>query len=136
MTTPNKTAEYMRNNPPPTSPNDLASLGERTQHTPGPWHIGMKPGPMIYGERGEQVADMCAEMMEHGEHVANARLIAAAPELLAALRELLKINAISAVVNIGAALPEPSAAYTKVLAARAAIAKAEAGETNLAPMPG
>ena len=56
-------------------------------HTPGPWHIGMKPGPMVYGPSGEQVADC---RMEYGpnENRHNARLIAAAPALLAALEQL------------------------------------------------
>ena len=52
------------------------------KHTPGPWHIGMKPGPMIYGPNGEGVADMCILMVPNDEHKANIRLIAAAPELL------------------------------------------------------
>ena len=58
------------------------------KHTPGPWHIGMKPGPMIYGEHGEQVADMVVSMINIVEHSANARLIAAAPDLLQALENL------------------------------------------------
>ena len=48
--------------------------------TPGPWHVGMKPGPMIYGPNGEGIADMSFPMVASGEHKANARLIAAAPE--------------------------------------------------------
>ena len=28
------------------------------KHTKLPWHVGMKPGPMIYGPKGEQIADM------------------------------------------------------------------------------
>lgn len=59
-----------------------------TQHTPAPWHIGMKPGPMIYGERGEQVADMRPHFLVDNEHLANVRLIAAAPDLLAALEDI------------------------------------------------
>lgn len=47
-------------------------------HTHGPWHIGMRPGPMVYGPLGEQVAD-CRGLDESGY---NARLIAAAPEML------------------------------------------------------
>lgn len=27
-------------------------------HTPTPWHVGMKPGPFIYGPQGEQIADL------------------------------------------------------------------------------
>jgi len=56
-----------------------------TKHTPGPWHLGMKPGPMIYGPNGEQVADLSADMVFPDETAANARLIAAAPDLLATL---------------------------------------------------
>ena len=57
-------------------------------HTPGPWHIGLKPGPTIYGPKGEQVADMIVPMIGIVEHSANARLIAAAPGLLFALESL------------------------------------------------
>lgn len=59
-------------------------------HTPGPWHIGMKPGPMIYGPQGEGIADMSFPMVGQAEHRANVRLIAAAPELLGVLESLLK----------------------------------------------
>ena len=56
------------------------------QHTAGPWHIGMKPGPMVYGPNGEQTADLrCGSMLSPDEAKANLRLIAAAPDLLAAL---------------------------------------------------
>ena len=59
------------------------------QHTPGPWHIGMKPGPMVYGPSGEQAADLrCGAMLPSDEARANLRLIAAAPELLAALEAI------------------------------------------------
>jgi hypothetical protein len=61
-----------------------------TQHTPGPWHIGMKPGPMIYGSDSSQVADLRGDLLDRGEAQANAALIAAAPDLLAALQWLLQ----------------------------------------------
>lgn len=57
-----------------------------TTHTPGPWHIGIKPGPIIYGLKGEQIADMRAAMVPEPEHKANTRLIAAAPMLLEACK--------------------------------------------------
>lgn len=61
-------------------------------HTLGPWHVGMKPGPMIYGPHGEQIADMRhPAMVDDDEHAANARLIAAAPELLAALLDCVEL---------------------------------------------
>jgi hypothetical protein len=59
-----------------------------TKHTPGPWHIGMKPGPIIYGPSGEQVACLLPAMLDNQENKANARLIAAAPALLEALKAL------------------------------------------------
>lgn len=61
------------------------------KHTPGPWHIGMKPGPMIYGTLGEQVCDMRDEVIDNAENVANARLIAAAPALLAMLERATEV---------------------------------------------
>lgn len=59
-----------------------------TQHTSGPWHLGINPGPLIYGPKGEQVADLRGEMLERDENRANASLIAAAPELLKALEAI------------------------------------------------
>ena len=59
-----------------------------TSYTPGPWHVGMKPGPIVYGPQGEQVANMHVAMLDQEEHKANARLIASAPELLEMLEQL------------------------------------------------
>jgi len=64
------------------------TIAESVRHTPGPWHIGMKPGPIVYGPQGEQVANMLPCMLERDEHNANVRLIAAAPALLEALAAL------------------------------------------------
>lgn len=61
------------------------------QHTPGPWHVGFKPGPIVYDDRrGRQVAD-CRDVTQSAskEAIANARLIAAAPELLEMLYTVL-----------------------------------------------
>jgi hypothetical protein len=60
-----------------------------TQHTPGPWHVGLKPGPIIYGSDSSQVADLRADLIDKNERDANARLMAAAPELLTALETLM-----------------------------------------------
>ena len=84
-------------------------------YTKGPWGI-MKGdhGPMIFsGECGRGVA-MLARQVTTAEREANARLIAAAPELLEALEELL------AETWINGAFADK---------ARAAIAKAK-GETK------
>lgn len=76
----------------------------RTEHTPGPWRIGEKPTgeahPWIVGERDMERAIFGADSIklavceqwygepESAEAEANARLIASAPELLAALEAL------------------------------------------------
>jgi hypothetical protein len=66
-----------------------SDMAKQTGYTKGPWHIGMKPGPMIYGPLGEQVADLRGGvMLEDAEDKANARLIALAPELVEVLREV------------------------------------------------
>jgi len=57
-------------------------------HTPGPWNLGMRPGPIIYGTLGEQVAGLRGSSLGKNETIANARLIASAPDLLAALERL------------------------------------------------
>lgn len=61
----------------------------KTQHTPGPWHVGIKQAEkIVYDSTGWAVANAT---VYHGENdaeqvKANARLIAAAPELLDALQ--------------------------------------------------
>lgn len=52
-------------------------------HTPGPWHVAN--GCQIRSAK-DQIAK--AWMMRNGEGLANARLIAAAPEMLEALEEI------------------------------------------------
>ena len=60
-----------------------------TKHTKGPWKIGLNPGPMIYTLGGvSQIADARGVAVTRDESKANARLIAAAPELLEALIKL------------------------------------------------
>ncbi len=90
-----------------------------SKHTAGPWRIGMKPGPMIYGPHGEQVADLRAAMVPTAEGNADARLIAAAPELLAALQ------AFAALYSGDSYTPDEWNAAVR--AARAAIRKATGG---------
>lgn len=65
-------------------------MNTQIKHTPGPWHIGMKPGPMIYGQNGEQVADCrCIDLLGRDEAQANLALIAAAPAMYEALKDAL-----------------------------------------------
>lgn len=54
------------------------------KHTPGPWHVGMRPGPIVYGQNGAQVADMIDNprisppvLVGENENRANARRIVA-----------------------------------------------------------
>lgn len=63
-----------------------------TKHTLGPWHIGMHPGPIIYGADSSQVADCRGDLLGKDESLANLRLIAAAPDLLAECERLRTIN--------------------------------------------
>lgn len=76
------------------------------KHTPAPWHVAN--GVQIRSER-DQIAKVW--MMRHGEGKANAHLIAAAPDLLAAL-------------EVAADALEMAEFFEKAAQARAAIAKA------------
>ena len=59
----------------------------QAKHTPGPWAALMQDPPTIADRRGCRVATSCALPGQSAEEQeANARLIAAAPDLLAALR--------------------------------------------------
>ena len=88
-----------------------------TQHTPGPWvtkgpHI-MEAGPSFNWVASVQVSNM-------PEWEANARLIAAAPELLEALQDLAE----EAARSVYPQPDKPDSAWAKLVRARAAIAKA------------
>lgn len=61
-------------------------MDRQPKHTPGPWHVGINPGPMVYDEHGEQIADCRAVGYDNGGNMANAALIAAAPDLLEACK--------------------------------------------------
>ena len=64
---------------------------QQASHTPGPWVITMTgdESPTPCGIRSENfVGQICYIPPQHESGAANARLIAAAPELLAALRDL------------------------------------------------
>lgn len=54
------------------------------KHTPGPWRIG-NAGSAVFQATGIKLV---ADLARLENHKANAQLIAAAPELLAALRDL------------------------------------------------
>ena len=58
------------------------------QHTPGPWKVASGPfGATVFVGEEENPRIVSDAAASDPENVANARLIAAAPDLLAALRE-------------------------------------------------
>lgn len=89
------------------------------KHTPGPWLLD---GTYVYQDdaTGRTIAD-CAhnKNRDRAEQVANAKLIAAAPELLDALRDALKALAVA---NIAGQSLYAAPVTEKI---RAVIAKAE-----------
>lgn len=62
-----------------------------SKHTPGPWRAGVekptsKNGHLVFGPKGRgKILVSCEQFMDRGERLANARLAAAAPEMLCAL---------------------------------------------------
>jgi len=75
--------------------------------TPGPWHVVLSDNatPHImhehgddcsdYSDRGSLVCVMPAEIMQCYNSLANARLIAAAPDLYAALEAMLEVHGVT-----------------------------------------
>jgi len=70
----------------------------KTQHTAGPWIIQEHKDKnfgidLTEGKNGKVICNVTSHYIaEHEEAQANARLIAAAPELLAALQDLVAIS--------------------------------------------
>ena len=100
------------------------------QHTPAPWNDGLHhQGHLaIQSDNGRLVA-LCGAMArndEQLENLANARLIAAAPDLLAVLQEAVRVLDYAA-----DALDAPEASHFRatIADARAAIAKATGENT-------
>ena len=102
------------------------------QHTPGPWSLsasfdrverrvqhGDNP-PLVWGI-ASGINSAHPDYLPRAEQIANARLIAAAPDLLAALEDILARYESAGVQ----CYPE---ARREVIAARAAIARATTGE--------
>lgn len=65
-----------------------------SKHTPGPWHVGGPNKCTIYDKHGQRLANsfegVMATQRTDSECEANARLCAAAPELLEALVALVE----------------------------------------------
>ncbi|HCL3090184.1 TPA: hypothetical protein N1985_003289 [Pseudomonas aeruginosa 1BAE] len=89
-----------------------------SKHTPGPWHVGGPNKCTIYDKHGQRLANsfegVMATQRTDSECEANARLIAAAPELLDALVNLLPLISplkaeIQQVANASAAIAKTTA---------------------------
>jgi|694.fasta_scaffold03825_22 hypothetical protein len=107
------------------------------QHTPGPWEIGRVSAPNTGATpirwKGENIAWACgkdsAHRLDEATARANAQLVAAAPELLDALQEL-----VDQLEGVGIAIEEEDSGQwhgaegLSFAKARAAIAKAEGGQ--------
>lgn len=114
---------------PERSPDDaghdrLAAALSDTAHTPGPWNVAQNivagEDTFIYDECADRLAIVRGKDVPHSIASANARLIAAAPELLEALRTVLMrldLEPVDAVF--------PCSAMREDI--RAAIARAEGG---------
>lgn len=100
----------------------------KAAHTAGQWtvgHAGFERKPVVVARRAGRPATVCiCDGGAREEDEANARLIAAAPELLAALKEIVAADdeAIRELAKIGLDASHQISALTEK--ARAAIAKA------------
>lgn len=109
------------------------TAGLAAAHTPGPWHLentskhafsgGM---PKIVAECGHHIASITWNGHNERNGDANARLIAAAPELLGALETLINCHT-------GAPWQTEAVRRAAWLKVQAAIAKATGEEGRLAP---
>lgn len=107
------------------------------KHTPGPWEVRLDDYEKVEANDGEGVAVMSGRYRGTAERAANARLIASAPDLLAALRFMTEgyaqyIEYAESMCAIGRGMSHPVVGNgvtheTVLRLARAAIAKAEKG---------
>jgi hypothetical protein len=104
------------------------------KHTPGPWAIKFRGDHSAYISLGDPTTGGPHKQFDiafdsrHPSDVADARLIAAAPDLLAALKALLAVappKAPGAGVIVGSEEKHKAA----IAAARAAVAKAEGAQS-------
>ena len=99
----------------------------QAQHTPGPWHRNIKPVsryPIVFAGRNTHVARVETQGLSEDEAEANCALIAAAPDMLAALELAFALLAkIDDITLVGCHPDEHNAACD---GAQAAIANARA----------
>lgn len=99
---------------------------QNTAHTPGPWAVNYSPAdgfsvwhdPRQHGDMKRGAVIIAADLRAKPETEANARLIAAAPDLLAALRDLLEWG------RDNTSPRDDNSPHNLLIAAAAAIAKA------------
>jgi hypothetical protein len=82
---------------------------EISSHTPGPWHVSLARGRSALAVDDSKGLEVALLTRPHGTTSADARLIAAAPELLAALREIAALDG----AYCGVAVELARAALTK-----------------------
>lgn len=114
-------------------------MNEQTKHTLGPWHLGFRNGAngnMVMAYNGKEACEDQAICSMYGlpincdvsamkgernaEGLANARLIAAAPELLEALRAYVEKD-----FEMGGTSSKAEIHNARLAAARAALNKAQ-----------
>jgi len=88
---------------------------QTTGHTPGPWHTSQRAGDetSIRSEDGSIVAE-CNTLANRVQELANAQLIAAAPDMLLALGAIMDQAEIG---NLSRKHPSVDSAIRRVLAA-------------------
>ena len=102
------------------------------KHPPGPWHVGLKPGPMVYGPQGEQIVGLNV-MLDSDEVLANAKFIASAPAMYEALQQSLALVELAALEEWGRAVrgeqqPPTTEARDRLEKVKTALAQAEGEE--------
>jgi hypothetical protein len=88
-------------------------------YTPGPWHVGKRAGnPAIYSQDGAEIAEVLH--VTNDDWQGNARLLAAAPDLLGLAKEARQFEVLTG---------ENLAVFTRTFAALAAnyVRKVEGG---------
>jgi len=86
-----------------------------SKHTPGPWHTGIDDSDKVFAADRDGIAVMSGGRRYQAERDANARLIAAAPELLEACRVVR--NALDAGEHPGRLASVLDAAITRAVGA-------------------
>ncbi len=102
---------------------DTKEMSETTNHTPGPWAVEPRKDGRGYWIDSLSDGTIC-QVMHDEKAYADARLIAAAPELLEALRMLLNVTPAEPPAA-GKLIGAERRHYDAIMAAKAAIRKAE-----------